>query len=585
MTSKLLHLAAVYMVVLLAAGCTEENEDAYGEGKQICNPGATVCESQILRTCNQKGNNWSSKDCAVGSQNCLPIQGVARCTSMLCDPGSGGCASDGLTTRTCSADGKTWTDGKACDLKKGELCHDGSCKNACTAAAASRQNVGCTFYPVNLHNSVADKVGVVVGNLNKVEATVTLADATKILQTRTIKPGSMASFIISPGLKMLKGTGKAAYAFKLSSTLPVAAYQFSPLNKAENRSSDASLLLAKPALGKLHYVMSAPVAASEDFSYVTVVGVEAGTKVTVKPSTATLAGGGIPALKEGQAYSATLGAQEILQLATSTKFADMTGTRVTSDKPVAVFGGHTCANLPISKSYCDHIQEQMFPVQTWGREYLAAKFMPRGKYPEDDWWRILAAADGTQVTISGSTAVVPAAKTLKAGEYFQINTSESFVIKADKAISVGHYVLGQEEVTLPLDTSVYNETFQTPKGCTTSTSQGNLGDPAISMAVPVAQFRDGYVFLTPDTYRYDFLTVLIKTAKQFPEITLDGKTIPIHLTPITGTGLGYARFRITDGPHQINSNTPIGIEVHGYDCNVSYAYSGGLSLDPINPIK
>ena len=575
--------AALIMLCVTGQGCTEENDDTL-KPAQICNPGATVCEVQVLRTCNAAGTAWSSQDCSAGGKNCLRIAGVAGCTSMLCDPGSGGCASDGLTTRTCSSDGKTWTDGKACDLKKGELCENGLCKNACSTAAKKRQNVGCTFYPVNLHNSVADKMGVVVGNLNKVDAVVTLASATKTLETKTIKAGSLASFFITPGLQMLKGTGKAAYAFKLTSTVPVAAYQFSPLNKAENRSSDASLLLAKPALGKLYYVMSAPVAAKEDKSYVTVVGVLAGTKVTVTPSTATLAGGGIPALKEGESHSVTIGEHDVLQLATNTKFADMTGTKVVSDKPVAVFGGHTCANLPISKSYCDHVQEQMYPVQTWGREYLAVKFKPRGKFHEDDWWRILAAADETVVTISGTTEVSPTQKTLKAGEYLQINTSKSFLIKADKAISVGHYSLGQEEVTLPLD-SIYNETFQTPKGCTTSTSQGNVGDPAISMAVPVAQYRNSYVFLTPDTYRYDFVTVLIKTAKEFPEITMDGKTIPIHLTRLSGTDYGHARFRITDGPHQISSNTPIGIEVYGYDCNVSYAYGGGLSLDTINPIK
>jgi len=583
LTSKTLGFAAVLAACSLALACTSENEDAYGEGKQICNPGATVCEAQVLRTCNDKGNRWSSKDCATGGENCLAIAGRAQCTSMSCDPGSGGCATDGLTTRTCSSDGMKWTDGKACDLKKGELCDKGSCKNACAVAATTRQNVGCTFYPVNLQNSVADKVGVVVGNLNKVDAKVSLSDATKTLETKTIKAGTLASFIIKPGLNMLKGTGKKASAFKLTSTVPVAAYQFSPLNKAENRSSDASLLLARPALGKLYYVMSAPVADSEDFSYVTVVGVQKGTKVTITPSTATLAGGGIPALKEGQKHSVTLGERDVLQLATNTKFADMTGTRVESDKPVAVFGGHTCANLPISKDYCDHIQEQMFPVQTWGREYLAVKFMPRGKLSEEDWWRVMAASDDTKVTIS-SPAVTPNEKTLKAGEYFQINTAESFVIKADKAISVGHYSLSQEEVTLPLD-ELYSEPFQTPKGCTTSTYQGNVGDPAISMAVPVAQYRSGYVFLTPDTYRYDFVTVLFKTAKQFPEITVDGKTIPINLTRIKNTDYGYARFRISDGPHQISSNTPMGIEVYGYDCNVSYAYGGGLALDAINPIK
>ena len=576
------------MVLLLVvcglwAGCTKDNEEL-DPVDQICNPGATVCEGQTLRSCNASGSAWDSKDCSASSQNCLRVDGVNGCSDLLCEAGSGGCGGDGLTTRSCNADGKGWTDGKVCDLKQGQLCSAGTCADACKEAASSRQNVGCLFYPVNLHNSVSDTMGVVVGNLNKAPAVVTLSDAGKSLGTKTIKAGGLATFLIPAGSNMLKGTGKQPYAFKLSSTVPVAAYQFSPLNKAENRSSDASLLLAKPALGKLHFVMSAPVTDPEDRSYVTVVGVEAGTRVTITPSVDTLAGGGIPAVKAGASHSVTITEREVLQLATSTKYADMTGTRVASDKPVAVFGGHTCANLPINKSFCDHIQEQMYPVQSWGREYLAAKFMPRGKQPEDDTWRILAAADNTRVEITGPAEVSPGSRVLMAGEQFQIHTAAAFLIKANKAISVGHYCLGQEEVLLPL-ASIYNESFQTPRGCTTSSTMGNVGDPAIAMAVPVAQYRSGYVFLTPDTYRYDFVTVLIKTSKQFPEMTLDGKTVPIHLTRIKGTDHGFARFRISDGPHRITSNTPIGIEVHGYDCNVSYAYSGGLGLEAINPVQ
>ena len=57
--------------------------------------------------------------------------------------------------------------------------------------------------------------------------------------------------------------------------------------------------------------------------------------------------------------------------------ADLTGTIITSDKPIGVFGGHEAA---VSGTQCcaDHIEQQLFPVATWGKTYIATKSFPRG---------------------------------------------------------------------------------------------------------------------------------------------------------------------------------------------------------------
>ena len=38
---------------------------------------------------------------------------------------------------------------------------------------------------------------------------------------------------------------------------------------------------------------------------------------------------------------------------------DYTGVYVTATKPVAVFGGHECAQVPVGTKFCDHIYEQV----------------------------------------------------------------------------------------------------------------------------------------------------------------------------------------------------------------------------------
>jgi len=593
---RLKRAAAFMLSSIILCSCANIDDFDEGDGGSSlvdsgiipdnCPPGETKCQFDLLLTCISDGSGWRQLDCLTSGKKCITMSGVSSCRTVICMPGSGGCDKDGLTPMTCAKDGQSWVKGKACDPQQGMICSGGACSNACTVEAKDKQNVGCTFNPVNLHNTNADTVGVVVSNAGKWATQVTLKDSTKTFANKTVKPGALATLIIPKAVNMLSTSGIKRYAFKLTSTLPVAAYQFSPLNKAEQRSNDASMLVARPSLGLLHYVLTTPVtiAGVSGQGYFTVVGTEANTQVTVWPAASTVAGGGVPAVSAGQSHTATIGEMDLLQFTTRTMGADLTGSKIKSNKKVAVFGGNACTFLPAGKMYCDHVQEHMFPVETWGKNYVAVKFMPRGQTPENDHWRILASEDNTKVTLSGVSGL-PAVPTLMAGKSFQIATPKPFIIKADKPITVGHYLLSQQAVSLPLDKSRYNEGFQTPKNCAIKPTFTSMGDPAISVGVPYEQYRKEYIFLTPDTYRYDFVTVTLEAKKENPQILLDGKKIPVPLQKIGSTAFYYARFRITDGPHRLTGDQAFGIEVYGYDCNVSYAYGGGLSLKVINPIK
>ncbi|HET7152379.1 MAG TPA: IgGFc-binding protein, partial [Candidatus Kapabacteria bacterium] len=80
-------------------------------------------------------------------------------------------------------------------------------------------------------------------------------------------------------------------------------------------------------------------------------------------------------------------------------FYDLSMTEVQSSKPVGVFGGSKCADVPISFYACDYVLEMMPPTQSWGKEYFTYQFDPERR--GGDLWRVYPLQDNTTVTING----------------------------------------------------------------------------------------------------------------------------------------------------------------------------------------
>ena len=74
---------------------------------------------------------------------------------------------------------------------------------------------------------------------------------------------------------------------------------------------------------------------------------------------------------------------------------DLSGTFVSSDKPIWVVGANNCANVPTGVTYCDHIEEQLLPLDYWGKKYVGAHSPKRGS--EKHYWRVYAGEDNTTI--------------------------------------------------------------------------------------------------------------------------------------------------------------------------------------------
>ncbi|MBI2422816.1 MAG: Ig-like domain-containing protein [Candidatus Hydrogenedentes bacterium] len=296
--------------------------------------------------------------------------------------------------------------------------------------------------------------------------------------------------------------------------------------------------------GTSHRVLAFPTA-SNGQSQFAVVAPQDDTTVTITPS---VEASGRPA---GTPFEVVLNNLEAFQLKTFTQGTDLSGTLITSDKPVGLFSGNSCANVPNgSVGFCDHLTQQIPPLNTWGTQVITLQIQTRSN---GDTFLVLAAEDETTVTIDGP---VPGLVTLDAGQTNQLLLEGANIISADKPILVAQYANGSQ-------------------------FDGALGDPFMMLVPPSEQFLNRYTFATPGSgFTRNFVNIIARTADaDAGAVLLDGAPLEATVfTPVGESGFSSTSVEISIGSHSIASTQPLGIYVYGFGVDDSYGYPGGLSL-------
>src|SRR5690606_23233320 len=142
--------------------------------------------------------------------------------------------------------------------------------------------------------------------------------------------------------------------------------------------------------------------------------------------------------------------------------ADLSGTLVYADKPVAVFSGVESTQAPgpfdvptypgwDSGDTCclDHLEEQLFPMESLGTNYVVTRSPVRStsSFREPDVIRFVGAAEPATVT----TTLAPPydSFTLQPGEVKTTWAQDNFTATADKPFIVGQLLVAQGYVDGP----------------------------------------------------------------------------------------------------------------------------------------
>ena len=510
---------------------------------------------------------------------------------LMCDAGTVRCNPNRDGIEQC--DGMVWNHQSDCDTASGEQCVDGECKSACDLL--SRGNVGCSFYPINLWSTSTDgQLGIVVTNTSdKLTANLSLDDASgnhydvnPVTHTSVLPPGGVAIYKLPHATNKLSETEQAQKGFHLTSTAPVAVYQFHPIDAAFIHSGSATLLLPEHVMAKSYFIMSYTYNAAlstfppQGQGSLAIVALSDNTLVQVKVPVATKSGPGVAALKPGDTLKKTLNRLEVLEIIQVNSLDDISGATVTASAPVAVYGGAGGVTIPYSAIGGNHLGVQMFPLETWGKSYLAAKVKQRNA-SDHDYFRIVASVDNTEFTLTGGPGLPKVLPKLMSGQIFEFSTSSDFQIDATQPILAFQYMPAWGNLSGPYDKTSFPDGL--PADCPYINDYDNvkcLGDANITPLVPVEQYRDDYIFYVPETYKYNFVTV---TAPLDAKLTLDGTLVSDAFTQITPT-TGRVILRLTKtGNHRLTGTKPFGIIGYGYAYATSYSYVGGLDLRVINP--
>jgi len=192
-------------------------------------------------------------------------------------------------------------------------------------------------------------------------------------------------------------------------------------------------------------------------------------------------------LKTGQTTTFNMNKGDVWLAGVDDSEQDLSGSLITSDKPISIVSGVHCANFPIGNSWCDYTVSMELPVYTWGENYFVTPEMER---TYNGIIRIYASEDNTDVYRDGAFlgTIEKGGGDTRDKAYLETRLWPQFVgaENEDNPPKVAH--IGSNK---PIAVMYYNTGTQEDKGNVNS-------DPFMSQIPPVESAVNYSVFSTPN---------------------------------------------------------------------------------------
>lgn len=233
--------------------------------------------------------------------------------------------------------------------------------------------------------------------------------------------------------------------------------------------------------------------------------------------------------------------------------SDLTGTTITSNKPIGFLSGNTCN--PYGGGGCNHMIEYIPPVKDWGRLFIIPPIPT-------------SYSTSSKVVIVSSTTHNVANLTKSSG------STNSYKIYVKQILSNFYhdkvYVLNTEE---PVLVSMY--------------AYNHHGNAFMTTLPSVDQFSNNYIVTTPKFVSFDSYLAIIVDSKFSSELLFDNQTLAsMNIQPlsvVTDAKVTWEVYTVSldNSLHSVKHPLPsvkFGLIQYGFRDGQSYAFPVGLHL-------
>lgn len=371
----------------------------------------------------------------------------------------------------------------------------------------------------------------------------------------SVTPGSISRVDIPSNLAFIRGSDTlVSRAIRVRSSNDVVVYAL----MYRRFRHEASLVLPTSAVGNRYRVISYHSEIKNTRLYQSefnIVTSNDSVEVEITPS-ANIRGG----RSAGVPYRVKIPPYSVYQAQADSVRDDLTGSLIETVDPrqnISVFGGNEWSTV-VCRPNSDPLYEQMFPVSTWGKEYLVVPTNTVFK----DYYRVIADEDSTEV-YRNDTLVA----NLSSGQFYDDTLTYAAEYRSNKPIAVAQFLITGQ------------------LGC----SPNPQTDPSMIVLNSNEQmFLDSITFFAVDTNQLDthYVNILTRTTDT-ATIFLDGIQQSGFTVFNADTNYAYVSVSVSPGSHTlVTSGCGFLAYSMGYGRAVSYAYAAGVLLvDLDNQVK